>query len=57
MSTLLIGVGLYVVWTVIGIVFFLHIMGQKFRKTRWYDWPLLLPVMPIAFIIGLWSKE
>ena len=53
MSTLLIGVGLYVVWTVIGIVFFLHIMGQKFRKTRWYDWPLLLPVMPIAFIIGL----
>ncbi len=39
-----------IVWTIISFWFFLSIMGYKFRKDKWYDWPLLLPVFVIAHI-------
>jgi hypothetical protein len=31
-------------------------MGMKFRKERWYDWPLMLPALAIAYLIGWCSK-
>lgn len=57
MNTFLICLSIYILWTVIGIVFFWNIMGQKFRKSRWYDLPLMLPVMPIAYVIGWLDKK
>lgn len=40
------------VYTAISIWYFLNIMGYKFRKGRWYDYPLLAPVSVIATIAG-----
>jgi hypothetical protein len=57
MTTFLILLGIYVVWTMAGLVFFFNIMGDKFRKERWYDLPLMLPVMPIANIIGWMNRR
>jgi low temperature requirement protein LtrA len=57
MTTFLILLGIYVVWTIVGLVFFFNTMGDKFRKERWYDLPLMLPVMPIANIIGWMNRR
>jgi len=52
MTVFLICIAIYILWTIVGVVFFLNIMGYKFRKSKWYDWPIMWPVMPIAYIIG-----
>jgi hypothetical protein len=52
MTTFLIIFGVYVFWTISGIAFFLKHMGDKYRKARWYDDLLMLPVIPICYIIG-----
>ena len=41
-----------VTWTVISVWYFLSIMGYKFRKDKWYDWPLLAPVFAVATVAG-----
>lgn len=41
-----------VIWCVISFWFFLSIMGYKYRKDKWYDWPLLAPVLVIFTIAG-----
>ena len=41
-----------VIWCVISFWFFLSIMGYKYRKDKWYDYPLLAPVFVIATIAG-----
>lgn len=46
---LLLGILLY---TLVSICFFLKTIGMKFRKGRWYDWPLMLPALCIAYIVG-----
>jgi hypothetical protein len=46
---LLVGI---VVWTIISFWFFYSIMGYKFRKGKWYDWPLLAPIFVVATIAG-----
>jgi hypothetical protein len=28
-------------------------MGYKFRKNKWYDYPLMLPALCIAAVIGV----
>ena len=43
-------------YTIVSVWFFLHTMGFKFRKERWYDWSLMLPALAIAYIIG-WSSN
>lgn len=40
-----------VLWTIISFWFFFSIMGYKFRKEKWYDWPLLLPFMITVEIV------
>ena len=40
------------VYTLISVFFVLNNMGKKFRKGRWYDWPLTLPTVCIAYIVG-----
>ena len=47
----------YLIWTILGCWFFLSVMGQKFRKQRWYDWILITPVMPLAYFIGWLDKK
>jgi hypothetical protein len=42
-----------VIWSVISFRFFWSIMGQKFRKDKWYDWPLLTPAS-VIFTIAFW---
>ena len=44
-------------WTVVGIIFFLNVMGYKFRKERWYDCVLLIPVIPILYVIARLDKK
>lgn len=45
--------GLFILlWTVCGIWYFLSIMGYKWRKTKWYDYPILFPV---GIIIALYA--
>jgi hypothetical protein len=57
MMYFIIGVVVYVVWTIVGLVFFFNTMGYKFRKQRWYDIPLLIPVMPIANILSWMNRK
>lgn len=44
-------------YTAASIAFFLSIMGQKYRKQRWYDWPMLTPALGVAYIIGAFNKQ
>lgn len=39
-------------WCIISFWFFFSIMGYKFRKDKWYDYPLLAPVLVITTIAG-----
>ena len=57
MTYFIIGVVVYVIWTIVGLVFFFNTMGYKFRKQRWYDIPLLIPVMPIANILAWMNRK
>lgn len=57
MTYFIIGVSIYLIWTIIGVCFFLSVMGQKYRKQKWYDRPLILPVMPILYIIGWMNRK
>lgn len=45
-----------VVWTIVSIAYFLHYLGAKFRKAKWYDTPLLIPTLCIAWLIGAWCR-
>jgi len=50
-------------WTIVSVCYFFSIMGYKFRKDKWYDYPLMLPTLYIAIglftVIGFywWIKE
>jgi hypothetical protein len=57
MTYFIIGVSIYLIWAIIGVWFFLSVMGQKYREQKWYDWPLILPVMPILYIIGWMNRK
>jgi hypothetical protein len=57
MTVLLICIAIYILWTIVGVVFFLNTMGYKFRKSKWYDWTIMLPAMPIAYIIGWMHRK
>jgi len=48
---------LCLIWTVVGVWFFLSVMGHKYRKEKWYDRILLLPVMPICHILGWFNRK
>jgi len=45
-----------VLYIAISVWWFLHIMGEKFRKEKWYDWPMLLPALGICYLIGWYLK-
>lgn len=34
-------------WTIGSVWYFLSLMGYKFRKDKWYDYPILLPAVVI----------
>jgi len=57
MTYFIIGVTIYLIWTIVGAWFFLSVMGYKYRKEKWYDRPLLVPVIPIAYIIRWMNKK
>jgi hypothetical protein len=57
MTYFIIGASIYFIWTTIGVWFFLDVIGQKYRKQKWYDWPLIMPVMPILYIMGWMNKK
>lgn len=45
-----------VMYTVLSILYFLAHMGDKYRKGKWYDYPILLPALAIAIVIGTIHK-
>lgn len=45
------------VYTLVSGWFFLSTMGMKYRKEHWYDWPLLLPTLVIAYIVGYINEQ
>jgi hypothetical protein len=48
-----------VIWTIVSVCYFFSIMGYKFRKDKWYDYPLMLPALCIAAVVGFvrWIGE
>ena len=34
-------------YTGISVWYFLHLVGQKYRKQKWYDYPMLTPAIVI----------
>jgi hypothetical protein len=52
MNIFLIGLVVYLVWFGMGTWYFLHNLGDKYGKEPWYAWPLMLPVLPVAYLIG-----
>lgn len=57
MMYFIIAIVFYLAYLAAGICFFMSVMGQKYRKERWYDLPLLLPVMPVFYIISWTVKK
>ena len=57
MTIVIICLSVYLIWTILGCWFFFSILGDKFRKQRWYDWLLIAPVMPLAYIFGWLNKK
>lgn len=43
-------------YTMISIWFFLSTMGMKFREERWYEFPLMLPILIISYIVD-WCRK
>ena len=41
-----------VIWTIISFWLFFSIMGYKYRKDKWYDWPLLAPFFVVVTVVG-----
>ena len=41
-----------VIYTIISFWFFFSIMGYKYRKEKWYDYPLLVPVIVVGTVGG-----
>ncbi len=53
--------GLYLLFTVAGVWWFLHRMGDKLgTDRRWWvitlDWVLITPLVPYLFLIGLLNR-
>ncbi len=47
-----------IIWTIISVIYFIYSMGDKFRKEKWYDFPLMIPALGIAIILGmLYNKK
>lgn len=40
-------------WTVVSFWFFAKTMGHKARQGRWYDLPMLVPMLGIAFLVKI----
>jgi hypothetical protein len=57
MMYFIMGIVIYLIWTAVGVWFFLSVMGHKYRKEKWYDKILLLPVMPIVYILAWVNKK
>lgn len=43
-------------WTVASFWFFAKTMGHKTRQGRWYDLPMLVPMLSIAFLVQIARK-
>jgi hypothetical protein len=56
MNIFFICLAVYLVWLGFGIWYFFHNMGKKNAKEPWYAWPLLLPVLSIAYLLGIITK-
>ena len=42
-----------VIWVIVGVWFFLSILGDKYRKPKWYDMPLSLGAIVVIDILLL----
>jgi len=45
-------IGFLVIWTIASVAWFLQVMGDKYRKGKWYDNILCPPALVICMIIG-----
>ena len=53
MTTFLICLVLYLVWTILAIIWFIINLGKKYRtKSKWYDYIFYVPMFPILLIIA-----
>jgi len=43
-------------WCIVSCIHAYLIMGDKWRKDKWYDLPLLLPALAIVTVIA-WCEE
>lgn len=52
MTWVLYGLGVLLLWTIIGIAYFVMNLGRKTAPGHWYDGVIMLPVYPLASLIG-----
>jgi hypothetical protein len=45
-------VGALLVWTIIGLAYFVANLGRKTGRGHWYDGIILLPLYPLASLVG-----
>ncbi len=51
---ILLGIILYVAYSITMLV---YCLGRKTQSNKWYDYILIPPIMPIAYLIGLIVKR
>jgi hypothetical protein len=44
--------GIWVIWACSGILYFTSLLGQKYRKDKWYDSIFYIPLIPIIWFIS-----
>lgn len=43
-----------IIWTIVSVIYTIENMGRKYRKDKWYDYPLSVPIFSIAVIAELY---
>jgi hypothetical protein len=44
-------------WTIAGVAYFVINIGNKTKQEPWYGKVLMLPVIPLAYVLGWWMRR
>lgn len=57
MITILICIGVYLVWLTLAICWFISNLGNKNKEGAWWQWILCAPLIPVVLVVGLYHKR
>jgi cytochrome bd-type quinol oxidase subunit 1 len=49
----LVAIPVILLYAAVSVVFVLYNLRRKYRRSRWYDYPLLLPVLVLMRVISI----